>query len=425
MSRLLTPLHTFRQFHRDVQLLLLATAILAISFFGIQALLKILYILRLGYGPEYVGLFNASGALGYMTMSLPSGWLGERWGNSRTMVLGALVTVVGMAMLPLTETLPLWARDAWPIASQILGAGGYALFSINFVPALMALTTPETRTSAYAMSSTLRSLGTLVGTTSGGLLPGLLAGFLGVGLDAASPYRLGLWVGPVIALLAVLPLLRTREAGIVQNVEEAKTGGSFPMAPVGLIILFVILGQAANASCQSFCSAYMDAELGLSPATIGLIAGAGQFAAIFAPMFLPRLTRRRGNGWALLVITLGSATSLLPLILLRTGAGAALGRFGTLALGAMWMPMLQVYQMETIPARWRSLAYGAVSTAMGMSFALMSYTGGYVASAWGYTALFSLGFTLSISAAALMHFLVRHPNLMAVDAPQPAPSTGD
>lgn len=425
MKRLLGPLRTFRQFHRDVKLLLLATAVLAISFFGIQALLKILYILRLGYGPKYVGLFNASGALGYMAMSLPSGWLGERWGNSRTMAVGALVTMIGMAMLPLTEFVPGWGRGAWPIASQIVSAGGYALFSINFVPALMAVTSAANRTSAYAMSSTLRSLGTLVGTTTAGLLPGLLAGFIGEGLDAPAPYRLGLWVGPVIALLAVPPLLRIRDKGVLADQLEGTTVGAFPVLPVGLIILFVVLGQAANATCQSFCSAYMDAELGLSPASIGLIAGAGQFAAIFAPFLLPRLSLRRGNGWALLVITLASATSLLPLIFLHTGVGAALGRFGTLAVGAMWMPTLQVYQMEMLPARWRSLAYGAVSTAMGMSFALVSYAGGYVASAWGYTALFSLGFVFSLSAAGLMSILVRRPSLMGRETSQPVASVGD
>jgi len=63
---------TFSGFGRDVNLLLLATGILAISFFGIQMLLKILYVLHLGYGPAYLGMFNAAGALGYMAMSLPA-----------------------------------------------------------------------------------------------------------------------------------------------------------------------------------------------------------------------------------------------------------------------------------------------------------------------------------------------------------------
>ncbi|MBI3957293.1 MAG: MFS transporter, partial [Chloroflexi bacterium] len=391
MQLRISSFSSFPRFRRDVNLLLLATGILAISFFGVTALLKILYILRLGYGPEYVGLFGASGALGYMAMSLPSGWLGERWGVGRSMALGALATTIGMAMLPLSEAMPAWAQDGWPIASQIVQAGGFALFSINFVPALMAATSPENRNSAYALSSTLRSLGTFVGTIVGGLLPGLLVLVTGQGLDTPAPYRLGLWIGPVIAAVAIIPLLRIADQGQVRGDVEILPTDSFPVLPVGLLIVFVSLSQAASAACQSFCNAYMDSELALSPATIGLITGVGQFAAIFAPMVLPRLARQRGNGWTLLVVTLGSAISLTPLILFPHWLGAGLGRFGTLALAAMWMPTLQVYQMEMIAQRWRSLAYGAISMGMSLSFAAVSYGGGLVVAGWSYAALFGLG----------------------------------
>ena len=426
MRNPLTRFASFSRFNRDVKLLLLATGILSISFFGIQALLKILYILRLGYGPQYVGLFGAAGALGYMTMSLPSGWLGERWGLSRSMAVGALGTTVGMVMLPMTEMMPLWARDGWPIFSQVIQAGGYAIFSINFVPALMAATLPENRNSAYALSSTLRSMGTFVGTVSGGLLPGLLATLVGQGLDSPAPYRLGLWIGPLIAAIAIIPLLRIREPRVVPSSEKIVLDGVFPVMPVGLIILFVSLSQAASATCQSFCNAYMDSRLSLPPSTIGLIMGVGQFAAIFAPMALPRMARMRGNGWTLSVVTLGSALALTPLIFFPNWIGAGLGTIGTLTLTAMWMPTLQVYQMEMIAQRWRSLAYGIVSASMGLNFAMISYLGGMVISGWSYAALFGMGLLLSVGGAGLMGVLVRKPGLITGQAaPQQVMGIGD
>ncbi|MGB5052121.1 MAG: MFS transporter [Caldilineaceae bacterium] len=426
MRNPLSRISAISRYNRDVKLLLLATAILAISFFGVTALLKILYVLRLGYGPEYVGLFGASGALGYMAMSMPSGWLGERWGISRAMALGALATTVGMVMLPLSEVVPLWARDGWPIASQIVQTGGYALFSINLVPALMGATSPENRNSAYALSSTLRSLGTFVGTVAGGILPGLLVLMTGQGLDTPAPYRLGLWIGPFITALAIVPLLRIREPKPVRTGANTVPTDSFPLLPVGLLIVFVGLGQAASATCQSFCNAYMDSELALSPAMIGLVTGGGQFLSIFAPMLLPKMARARGNGWTLLVVTLGSAVSLLPLLLFPHWLGASLGRFGTLALAAMWMPTLQVYQMEMIAQRWRSLAYGAVSMGMSLSFALVSYAGGLLVAGWGYAALFGLGLLLSAGGAGLMGLFVRKPELITSGTtPAQALAAGD
>lgn len=426
MRRIISPLTAFSRYSRDVRLLLVATAILAISFFGVTALLKILYILRLGYGPEYVGLFGAAGALGYMAMSMPSGWLGDRFGISRTMALGALATTIGMVMLPLSEVVPLWARDSWPIASQVVQAGGYALFSINLVPALMGATLPENRNSAYALSSTLRSLGTFVGTVAGGLLPGLLVLVTGQGLESPVPYRLGLWIGPVIAALAIVPLLRIREPEVVRDTATPVPTDSFPYLPVGLLIVFVGLGQAASATCQSFCNAYMDSDLALSPDRIGLITGVGQFVAIFAPMLLPRMARMRGNGWTLLIVTLAGALAVLPLILFSDWVGASLGRIATLALAAMWMPTMQIYQMEMIAERWRSLAYGAISMGMSLSFAAVTYGGGLIVAGSSYVTLFGLGLLLSAGGAGLMGLFVRKPGLITSEMPTPqALAAGD
>lgn len=405
-------LFSFPAFRRDVKLLLAATGLLAISFFGIQMLLKILYILRLGYGPEYLGLFNAAGALGYMGMSLPSGALGARFGLTRVMFAGALIAALGMGLLPFTEMLPAWLHYSWPIMTQAVLSAGYAMFSINLAPALMVVTSPENRNSAYALSSTLRSLGTLIGTLSGGLLPGLFGFLLSQELSDPGPYRWALWLSALLALMALVPLGRLRRAEQPAAPEErASIVGAFPVGTMAIMLLYVSLSQTASAACQSFCSAFMDTELHLSPAVIGVITSAGQFVAVFAPLLLPRLALRRGNGWTLMMVTFCSALSMAPLILLPTAFGVGLGRFGTLVLAAMWMPALQVYQMEMVEQRWRSLAYGAVSMAMSLSFGAISFSGGFVVAGWGYGALFMIGLGLSALGAAVMWGMVRRPAL--------------
>jgi predicted MFS family arabinose efflux permease len=80
----------------------------------------------------------------------------------------------------------------------------------------------------------------------------------------------------------------------------------------------------------------------------------------------------------------------------------ALGSVGVLSMSAMWMPALHVFQMEQVEPRWRSLAYGAVSMAMGFSFASMSLLGGYVIARSGYRAFFAVGGGISVAGAALM-----------------------
>src|SRR5262245_61049753 len=344
------------QFQRDAQLIIITSGIFAVSFFGIQQLLKVLYVLRLGYSLEYIGLFNATGAMAYMAMSIPSGALSNRFGTRPVMIAGGILTVVGMAILPLVEFVPEAVRQPWPIISQVVLTGGWAMFGVNMVPALMTLTTQENRNQAYALISILRGFGGFVGTITGGLLPGLMAYLLGESLDMPGPYRLGLWIGAGFSLLGLVPLFRLSPIKNVALSGYEQGQGSFPTLPLILVIAHVYFSHGAWATCQAFCNAYMDTTLRLSAASIGLITGMGQVAAILAPLFNPRLAARRSNGWLLMATTLGTGLSLLPLALLPHWSAAGLGNLGVMALGAIWMPAFQVYQMELVSPRWRSLA---------------------------------------------------------------------
>ena len=405
-------LRALLRFNRDTRLLIATSGIFAISFYGIQMLLRVLYILRLGRGPEYVGLFGAAAALTYMSMGLPSGALGKRFGVRRAMLAGGIVTIIGMALLPLTEYLPTWAQGVWPIVTQMVRTTGWSMFNVNLVPALMATTSGDQgshadRNSAYAINSMLKGLGTFLGNVAGGILPGLFAHMLSQTLDMPGPYGSALWVGAVLGIVALIPLGRVGEIEQRAAEERTETWGRFPMLPVALMVLHVYLSQGGWATCQAFAGAYMDTVLALPAFAIGLVTGVGQFAATLAPLLNPRLARHRGDGWTLMVTALCTGVSLLPLALIPHWTAAAVGRLGVLALSAMWMPALHVYQMERIETRWRSLAYGAVSMAMGFSFGSASLAGGYIIAAAGYRTLFLLGAGLSTAGAVLMWAILR------------------
>ncbi len=397
------------QFSRDAKLLMAASGILAISFLGIQGLLKTLYILRLGYGLEYVGIFGATGAFAYMVMSLPSGLLGNRFGTRTTMLSGGVITVISMATLSFTEFVPLWARDGWPLFVQVLLSCGWAMFTVNLVPALMAVSTVQNRNDIYAMNSLFRGLGTFVGTVSGGLLPGWFAALLGQAVNTPEPYRWALWVAAVLGLAALVPLFMLDKLGSVTLSDHATPRGAFPTWLIVFVVLHIYLSQGTWAICQTFCNPYMDTELHLSAAAIGLILGVGQFIAVFAPLLTPTLARRYSNGWTLMIATLGTGISLVALVLAPHWLAVSIGLLGMQTLNAIWMTALQVYQMEMVGRHWRSLAYGIVSMAMGFTFATVSLGGGYMAAIWGYRSLFLLGVGTSIAGAALMWGMQKQP----------------
>jgi predicted MFS family arabinose efflux permease len=109
-----------------------------------------------------------------------------------------------------------------------------------------------------------------------------------------------------------------------------------------------------------------------------------------------------------------SAVILVPLGVSQNLLGAGIGRAGILAVTALWMPALQIYQMESVDRHWRSLAYGISSTAMGLSFGTISLVGGYVAVRWGYPNLFLGGVLLTVVGSAIMWGALRRSAVKSV-----------
>jgi len=388
-------------------LLFVATGIISGVLFGIQKLLEVLYVLRLGHGPEYVGVFIASGALAFMGMSLPAGALGRRFGTQQMMLVGGIGIVLGMASMPLTEFVFPGARRLWPIGSRILMHSGWSMFNTNLVTALAAATSVDNRNDAYAVNGVLRGLGILVGSLVAGILPDLFARALHVSLDVPGPYRLALWVGAALALIGLMPLslVEVSQPGFPR--ERKRNRGRFPVGPMALMMLYACVYNGGFATWQGFSSAYMDVELDLPISVIGMIAGAAQFVAILAPLVVAGPRSRRRNGWILLVTSLVTGISLVLVGLIRHWAAAGQAYVCTLALAAVWMPALAAFQMEIVDSEWWSLAYGAVSMAMGLGFGIAAALGGHVVAALGYSSLFLIGAGVSVVSAMPMWGILR------------------
>jgi MFS family permease len=396
-------LPSLHDFNRDAKLLIAVTGILAISFFGIVALLRVIYVLRLGYGPEYIGIFSATGALTYMSMGIPSGALGARLGTRKAMLIGGVIAAVGMTLLPLTEFVPLVLRDFWPFFSQVVLTIGWSMLNVNLVPALMASTNEWNRNMAYSLSSAFRETGTLVGTFIGGLLPATFANLFAQSLDDPAPYRFSLWVGAVLAAVALIPLSRIKkDAAPVTKTHIDKHCSPAPILPIALMAIYIYIRHAGWSTCQSFCNAYMDAGLQLSTSTIGMITSVVQVAAIIASLLTPRMMARYNNGGTLLLTTVGVAVSLLPMGLFPHWTAVGIGRIGFQVASAMWIPVLQVFQMELVDTEWRALTYGITSMAMGFGFGSFSLIGGYIINAFGYRRVFLVGAGLELVAAVVL-----------------------
>jgi len=403
-----------RALSHDARQIILAQGLISVSYMGISILLRGLFILRLGYDSVYLGTYYATGALVFMLMGVPSGTLGQRWGTRRAMLLGGWLVCIGTFLLSVTLYLPAQLHDAWPPLTQVVTVVGWSMFSVNSVPALMLVTSDRDRSMAYSLAGVFRGVGTLIGTLTGGVLPSvtewMASTIPGSPADgqSAPPYAWALMIGAGLGLTALVPLVRVR-GGLRPSTTSitAMVRGPFPTALVVGLVGYVFLRHVGWATCQAYSGPYMDTDLRLSTPTIGLLTSIGQIAAIGATAILPRLADRWGHGRLLLGSTVLQIISLAPLAAFPHWSAVGLGLLGIQVSSAVWLPELQVFQMELVEEGWRGPAYGAMAMAMGSGFGVTSYLGGQLIATHGYNTVFALGTAATLLATALIGIVAR------------------
>ena len=147
-----------------MRLYLISTALNGFTVDGIATVLFNLYLLRLGYGPEFIGLVNAVGALVMASFSMPAVTVGQRWGTRRALIAGVGAMAIGYGAYSLAHFLPTEWRMAWILGTVVLSHVGLALYYVNGTPFLMTATRPSERTLAFSLQVALAPLAGVAGT---------------------------------------------------------------------------------------------------------------------------------------------------------------------------------------------------------------------------------------------------------------------
>jgi predicted MFS family arabinose efflux permease len=240
------------------------------------------------------------------------------------------------------------------------------------------------------------------GSLVGGILPRLFATLLNSPLDQPGPYRYPLWIAAALLLPAILAMLATRQINAAPLPQEKVVGvnlkrmGLLTLGIIALMALIRLLQVASMGTTSTFMNVYLDTNLHVSTATIGLLSALGRLLAVPAALMTPFLSARRGNASVVVWASLGSTLCMLPLALIPHWLAAGVGFMGVISLSSLRYSAFLVYSMELVTPDWRSTMSGAGEMAAGFSFALMALTGGYIITASGYHTLFLIGASLSL-----------------------------
>jgi MFS family permease len=413
--------NTLRQFNRNVLLYLLATALIGFAVDGgVYSVLFNLYLLRLGYGAEFIGQVNAVGLLAFALGSLPAGALGGRYGSRPVLLWGLGMTIAGVWLVPLSEVISPGYIAPLLIFSYITLFLGLALYFVNAVPFVMDITTLSERSHAFSLQSALLALAAFTGSMLGGFLPGWFGQLLHTGQEHPEPYRLPLLFAAVVVTPALWAILRTDRVTDQELPEErpvvaAPTPGVVSFRPkrrwwqverraFGLLmqlatVRFFQVGGMAVAG--TFFNVYMDQTLQVETSTIGTIAAIARLIAVPAALLTPVLVLRWGAPRTVVLASTVTLLSMLPLALVPVWGVAGAGMIGVVAASSMRYPAFLAYSMELAPRAWRAAMSGAGETAGGLAFAMMAWLGGIMIAKLGFAPLFLTGAAVTLVGTAL------------------------
>ncbi|MDQ2683166.1 MAG: MFS transporter, partial [Chloroflexota bacterium] len=149
-----------------LSILLLDTFLMWAGFFMLVPLISIHYVDGLGWSAGLVGVALAVRQLAQQGLAPFGGLLADRHGAKPLLIAGMAVRAAGFGLLAFADSFPIL------LAGVTIAALGGALFEAPQAGAIAVLSSPETRSQYFAISSTVSALGTAVGTQIGVLLLG-------------------------------------------------------------------------------------------------------------------------------------------------------------------------------------------------------------------------------------------------------------
>jgi MFS family permease len=409
-----------RMIRRDAWIVVANGAAYGFMWTGISDTLLNLFFLRIGYGPQFVGLSMATAGLGYALAALPAAAISRWLGLRRAMIIGAAVWVGGMVALSTADLLPGPWRQPWILGMRILAVSGLALDGVSRYPMLAGATTPEERPHAFALLWSLNPLGGFLGGVVGGLLPGSFAGAIGVSLDHPRPYGYALALGLLIHVPATGALFALSETRARQSGGKTKPSQSaVPYVVLGVIGLVGLLRVGGEFMARTFFNVYMDSVFAAPVARIGTAMALASLLTIPAPLVMPPLVDRLGRAGALVTTMLGVAAAVVLLGFSVHWVVAATAFVGINALAVMarsaWVLLIQ----EAVESEWRSMATGVSSLAAGLGVAVTSSVGGTMAAGLGYRSTFLTGAVLVALGTLVFWLYFRVPRAQVAAATDP------
>ncbi len=384
-----------------------------LTAFGASDLLINLYLTRLGYREDFIGLTNAITQLVWAVSAATAGTLAHQWGSRRVLIGGALIFGVGYALRGIVT-----APELIILAYSIGNIGGGWVFAIGMAY-IAEYTTPTKRLGAIAMYTMASSLSTTLGSISGGWLPSLLTRLSGGHESGTGAIRVTLLIAAGIMLVSVLPLIGVGpppvEPVVALPIEPLvvapherlrRTPIQQTRRDVGVYFAFAFILASGVAMVIPFYNVYLSRH-GFSTGAIGVVYGCGGICGALFGLAMPAFGARVGVARGAGILRAFPGLLFLALVFVSPAWLAVAAHICRRGCFDASYALESNFASRLFPPRMRAHVFAWREAVLSLGIALLSPVGGLLIVHFGYRAAFSVfAATTAIILALFLYYFV-------------------
>ena len=394
-------LGVLRGFGRNTWLMLAVFGVSGFGYFGIQAVLFNLYLLRLGYDAQFIGTLIGFGQLIWALMALPAGAFGRRFGARPALYLWHGLHGLGFAIVLCAEFFPRQFLTPVIVFGWMVFWIGGAFGGSNGAPFMMRSAPRNLLNLVFSTQVIMFSVMGFVGSIVAGILPAALTTLSGASATDPAPFRAALSLTAICHGISVLILTRLRD----QPDESGSGTVSSVGRPTALLLFWgglMFLLTASEGSVRSFFNVYLDRQLQMPTADIGVVFGVAQFFSVLGAFSAPFLLRRLGASRVILFATAASGGVLVLLAAAQITWVASSAYITVILLSAVATAARTIMSQELVAGHWRIIIAGVSTVGLGLGWASSAAIGGVLVNAFGFATYFYIAAGLAILAAGLL-----------------------
>jgi MFS family permease len=376
----------------------LAFNFLTSLYIGMASVIFNLYIIKLGYNEQFLGLIISATMIATGVFAFPAAQVCDRIGSKKSLLVSCILSsIVSFLLYILTG-------QEWLLLLSLLSGIVSTVPTIIAAPFMVENSTADDRIYLFSFNFALFVVATVMGMAIGGYLPQVWSAMFGVNGGSILSFRYTLYASLAVSLVSIVPLFFLKEKKKV-CVEAPKLGtmlrelaGSNVVKR--LVTISCLIGLGAGLIVPFF-NVYFSKMLSASTGQIGLIFALAQASMAVGAMAVPFMVSRIGKVKTVSLTYLMSIPFLIVLAISTNLYVAGAAYVLRMLFMNMSVPISNSFSMEIVHSE--EMASVSSLTSMGnyIAIAVSSFIAGILMSYGSYLLPYAATCMFYLAAAVL------------------------